>query len=105
MGFDVIPPIGVASTSRDLMFLNWEMKNIKKDTFIKGDCKKNVNISVTKTKRMTSCAVTAHLICTFVFAYAKILFSQGVAHIVLTLVLGLSLGWKIVSPWLLMRNE
>ena len=34
MGFDVGPPIGVASRSRDLMFFIWEMKNIKKDTFI-----------------------------------------------------------------------
>ena len=31
--FDVAPPKGVASRSRDLMFY-WEMKNIKNDTFI-----------------------------------------------------------------------
>ena len=43
VGFDVALPIGLASTSRDLVF-HCEMKNIKKDTFILGDCNKNVNI-------------------------------------------------------------
>ena len=32
-GFDVAPPIGVASRSRDSVF-HWEMKKIKKDTII-----------------------------------------------------------------------
>ena len=34
-----------------------------------------------KTKALTSCAVTAKLICVFVFAYAKSRFSHDEAHI------------------------
>ena len=34
---------------------------------------------------LISCAVTAQLICTFVFAYAKIWFSHDVAHIINTI--------------------
>ena len=37
---------------------------------------------VAKTKALISCAVTAQLICVFIFAYAKIRFSHDVAHIV-----------------------
>ena len=40
-GFDIAPPIGVASRSRDLMFFfffffffHWKMKSIQKDTSI-----------------------------------------------------------------------
>ena len=36
-----------------------------------------------KTKALISCAVTAQLICGFVFAYAKSRFSHDVAHIIL----------------------
>ena len=49
MGFDVAPPIGVASRSRDNVF-HWEMKNIKKDTFISGHGNKNVNRRVFQSK-------------------------------------------------------
>ena len=35
---------------------------------------------VAKTKALISCAVTAQLICVFVFAYAKIRFSHNEAH-------------------------
>ena len=35
---------------------------------------------VAKTKALISCAVTAQLICVFVFANAKSRFSHGVAH-------------------------
>ena len=35
---------------------------------------------VAKTKAMISFAVTAKLICVFIFAYAKRLFSHDVAH-------------------------
>ena len=38
-------------------------------------------IYVAKTKVLISCAVTAQLICVFVFACAKIWFSHDVAHI------------------------
>ena len=34
-----------------------------------------------KTKALINCAVTAQLICVFVFAYAKGRFSRGAAHI------------------------
>ena len=38
-------------------------------------------ICVTKTKALISFAVTAKLICVFVFAYAKSWFSHGAAHL------------------------
>ena len=38
---------------------------------------------VAKTKALISFAVTAKLICVFVFAYAKIRFSHDAAHIIL----------------------
>ena len=37
---------------------------------------------IAKTKTLISCAVTAQLICVFVFAYAKSRFSHNEAHIV-----------------------
>ena len=39
-------------------------------------------IRIAKTKALISCAVTAQLICVFVFAYAKSRFSYDAAHIV-----------------------
>ena len=39
-------------------------------------------INVAKTKALISCAVTAQLICVFVFAYAKTRFSHDEAHII-----------------------
>ena len=44
-----------------------------------GDC----TIRVAKTKALISFAVTAKLICVFVFAYAKRRFSHDAAHFVL----------------------
>ena len=38
-------------------------------------------IYVAKTKGLISCAVTAQLICAFVFAYTKSRFSHDVVHI------------------------
>ena len=38
-------------------------------------------IRIAKTKALISCAVTAQLICVFVFAYAKIRFSHNEAHL------------------------
>ena len=40
----------------------------------------NCTIRVAKTKALISCAVTAHLICVFVFAYADCWFSNAAAH-------------------------
>ena len=37
-------------------------------------------IRAAKTKALISCAITAQLICGFVFAYADCLFSHAVAH-------------------------
>ena len=48
--------------------------------------KRYCTISVAKTKALISFAVTAKLICVFVFAYAKIRFSHDAAHISLTLI-------------------
>ena len=39
-------------------------------------------MDVAKTKALISCAVTAQLLCVFVFAYAKSRFSQNEAQIV-----------------------
>ena len=36
---------------------------------------------IAKTKALISCAVTAQLICVFVFAYAKSRFSHDAAHL------------------------
>ena len=41
---------------------------------------RNCTIRVAKTKALISFAVTAKLICAFVFAYADCWFSHGVAH-------------------------
>ena len=43
--------------------------------------KRNCTIRVAKTKVLISFAVTAKLICAFVFAYAKCWFSHDVAHL------------------------
>ena len=42
---------------------------------------RNCTIRVAKTKVLISFAVTAKLICSFVFAYADCLFSHNAAHI------------------------
>ena len=42
--------------------------------------KRDCTIFVVKTKVLVSCAVTAQLICTFIFTYAKIRFSHDEAH-------------------------
>ena len=44
---------------------------------------RDCTISVAKTKALISCAVTAQLICGFVFAYANSLFSHDEAHLVI----------------------
>ena len=46
--------------------------------------KRDCTIRVAKTKALISCAVTAPLICAFVFAYADCWFSGALTHIVLT---------------------
>ena len=43
----------------------------------------NFTIRVAKTKALISFAVTAKLICAFVFAYADCWFSHGAAHILI----------------------
>ena len=43
--------------------------------------RKKRTIRVAKTKALISCAVTAQLICGFVFAHAKVRFSHEVAHL------------------------
>ena len=53
--------------------------------------KRDCTIYVTKTKGLISFAVTAKLVCTFVFAYANCWFSHAVAHnktVVVTYLLG-----------------
>ena len=43
-------------------------------------------IRIAKTNALISCAVTVQLICVFVFAYAKKMFCQGAAHMVLIVI-------------------
>ena len=43
--------------------------------------KRNCTVSVSKTQVLISCAVTAQLICAFVFAYADCWFSDAAARI------------------------
>ena len=56
-----------------------------------------------KTKALISCAVTAQLICVFVFAYAKNLFSNDEAQIELLSVsinpFGIKYTWKLITPF------
>ena len=46
---------------------------------------------------LISCVVTAQLICTFVFAYAKSSFSHETAHIIHVHVLNGQLGYVVFS--------
>ena len=62
---DTNPAVQPQKMARGLKFWKWR------------DC----TIYVVKTKAQISCAVTAQLICAFVFAYAKSRFSHDVAHI------------------------
>ena len=50
----------------------------------------NCTIRVAKTKALISFAVTAKLICVFVFAYAKIRFSHDAAQMIFV---------KLCFPW------
>ena len=43
--------------------------------------RRNCSFYIAKTKALISCAVTAQLICVFVFAYAKVRFSHDAAKI------------------------
>ena len=50
-----------------------------------------------KTKALISCAITAQLICTFVFAYAKSRFSHEAAHMYETEYSGIILFYLLVQ--------
>ena len=54
--------------------------------------KRNCTIRVVKTKALISFAVTAKLICAFVFAYAKILFAHDTVYMLQTKILGENLA-------------
>ena len=43
----------------------------------------NCTVRVVKTKALISCAVTAQLICAFVFTYAEIWFPHDAAHLII----------------------
>ena len=59
-----------------------EKKTVKMSLKGKGRGEIVPSIRVAKTKALISFAVTAKLICAFVFAYADCWFSHGAAHIV-----------------------
>ena len=57
--------------------------------------KRNCSIRVAKTKALISCAVTAQLICTFVFAYADRWFSHVTAQFIkCCLYIGMKLRYR-----------
>ena len=58
--------------------------------------KRNFTIRVVKPNALISFAVTANLICAFVFAYAKFRFSHDAAHIIMC-------GWLDSEPLFLGR--
>ena len=58
--------------------------------------RRNFTIRVVKPKALISFAVTANLICAFVFAYAKFRFSHDAAHIIMC-------GWLDSEPLFLGR--
>ena len=60
-------PVQTQKVDRSLNFLDFRKQ-------------RNWSIRVAKTKVLISFAVTAKLICTFVFAYVKIQFSHDAAH-------------------------
>ena len=64
--------------------------------------KRDCIICVAKTKALISCAVTAQLICGFVFAYAKSRLSQDVAQI--TVLGNLEKCVKFCDFWCSIKN-
>ena len=79
----MICTIRVAKT-KVLISPAWPVQSQKKARSLKFRIKKKMicTIRVAKTKVLISYAVTAQLICAFVFAYADCWFSDTVAHIV-----------------------
>ena len=57
--------------------------------------KKDCTIRAAKTKAMISCAVTAQLICAFVFAYADCWFSPAAAHMCVVVLTKRNLEYKL----------
>ena len=76
---------------------NRAIKSQKMDRSLKFRVKKKMDrtIYVVKTKTLISCAVTAQLICFFVFANAKIRFSHDAVHILNPGRFAPKPGWKI----------
>ena len=62
--------------------------------------KRDFTIHVAKTKPLISFAVTAKLICVFVFAHVKNLFSHDAAHIMLTFILATIKALKLISAFI-----
>ena len=61
---------------------------------------RDCTIRVAKTKALISFAVTAKLICVFVFAYAQIRFSHVAAHIILlTNIMFVAILSEIIDRW------
>ena len=58
-----------------------QLHKIARDLKFRFRKKRDRTINVAKTKALITFVVTAKLICVFVFAYAKGLFSHDVAHI------------------------
>ena len=70
--------------------------------FKKRDC----SIRVAKTKALISFAVTAKLVCSFVFAYANCWFSYAAAHFYFTLGNGSQVDFKhLLQNYLTKQNQ
>ena len=86
------PGFTATKMARDLIF---RFKKVEGGIF---------SIYVAKTKVLISCAVTAQLICVFVFAYAKCLFSHDTAHLVKTTIQK-SASRENLSSWFPPRSD
>ena len=76
--------------------INGSVQSQKMVKSLKFRKKINFTIRVVKPKALISFAVTANLICAFVFAYAKFRFSHDAAHIIMC-------GWLHSGPLFLGR--
>ena len=68
-------------------------KIIAFDLLVIRHCRVNCTIRVAKTKALISFAVTAKLICAFVFAYAYCWFSDAAAHFKLLICMSMMLDF------------
>ena len=74
--------LGVSTRSDTIQGLCSQRRRLEASNFGLKQ-KRHCTIHEVKTKALISCAVTAQLICVFVFPYTKSLFSYDVSHLCL----------------------